>query len=109
MQIDLGDFASTLLLQEEREEWGFFQSATETDCGEDDEYFIEVVGSMYEVAPVRGTTLDIHGRPYELRLQGRPNPREGALRGTILLGASRKAWGGYPKDVTRSVRIRMIP
>ena len=58
---------------------------------------------------VGGTTPDTHGRPHGLRLQGRPSPREEALRGTILLGASRKTWGGYPEDVTRSVRIRTIP
>ena len=56
-----------------------------------------------------GMTPDTHGRPHGLRLQRQSSPREGALRGTILLGASRKAWGGYPKDVTRSIRIRTIP
>ena len=56
-----------------------------------------------------GTTPDTHGRPHGLRLQRRPSPRQEALRGTILLGASRKTWGGYPEDVTRSVRIRTIP
>ena len=40
------------------------------------------------------------GRPHGLCLQGWSSPREGALRGTILLGASRKAWEGYPEDVT---------
>ena len=49
---------------------------------------------------VGGTTLDTHGRPHGLCLQGRSSPREGALRGMILLGASHKAWEGYPEDVT---------
>ena len=49
---------------------------------------------------VGGMTPDTHGRSHGLRLQGRSSPREGALRGTILLGASRKAWEGYPEDVT---------
>ena len=60
------------------------------------------------VVTVGSMTPDTHGRPHGLRLQGRPSPREGALRGTILLGDSRKARGGYPEDVTRSDRIRMI-
>ena len=58
---------------------------------------------------VGGTTPDSHGRPHGLRLQRWPSPREEALWGTILLGASRKTWGGYPEDVTRSVMIRTIP
>ena len=58
---------------------------------------------------VGGTTPDTHGRSHGLCLQGRPSPQEGALRGTILLGDSRKARGGYPEDVTRSDRIRTIP
>jgi hypothetical protein len=31
---------------------GIFSERDETDGGEDNEYFIEVVGSTYEVAPV---------------------------------------------------------
>ena len=58
---------------------------------------------------VGGTTPDTHGRPHGLRPQGRPNPQDEALRGTTLLGVSRKAPGRYPEDTTRSVRIRMIP
>ena len=58
---------------------------------------------------VGGTTLDTHGRPHGLRLQGRPSPQDEALLGTTLLGASRKTPGRYPEDTTRSVRILMIP
>ena len=39
---------------------------------------------------VGGTTTDTHGGPYGLRPQGRPSPQDEALRGTILLGTSRK-------------------
>ena len=49
---------------------------------------------------VGGTTPDTHGRSHGLCLQGRSSPQEGALQGTILLSASRKAWEGYPEDVT---------
>ena len=56
-----------------------------------------------------GMTPDTHDRPHGLRPQGRPSPQDEALRGTTLLGFSRKTSGGYPKDTTRSVRIRMIP
>ena len=56
-----------------------------------------------------GMTPDTHGRPYGLCPQGRPSPQDEALRGTTLLGASRKTPGRYPKDTMRSVRIRMIP
>ena len=58
---------------------------------------------------VGGTTLDTHGRPHGLRPQGRPSPQDEALRGTILLGAFRKTWERYPEDVTRYVRLRVIP
>ena len=57
---------------------------------------------------VGGTTPDTHGRPHGLRPQRRPSPQDEALRGTTLLGASRKILGRYPEDATRSVRIRMI-
>ena len=56
-----------------------------------------------------GMTPDTHGRPHGLHPQGRPSPQDEALRGTTLLGASRKTPKRYPKDTTRSVRIRMIP
>ena len=56
-----------------------------------------------------GTTLDTHGRPHGLRPQGRPSPQDEALRGTTLLGASRKTPGRHLKDTTRFVRIHMIP
>ena len=56
-----------------------------------------------------GMTLDTHGRPHGLCPQGRPSPQDEALRGTTLLGASRKTPGRYPEDTMRSVRIRMIP
>ena len=52
MQIDLGDFASTLLLQRNGRSGDFSRARLKRIVGEDDEYFIEVVGSMYEVAPV---------------------------------------------------------
>ena len=39
---------------------------------------------------VGGMTLDTHGRPHGLCPQGRPSPQDEALRGTILLDASRK-------------------
>ena len=55
------------------------------------------------------TTPDTHGRPHGLRLQGWPSPQDEALRGTTLLGASRKTPERYPEDTTRSIRIRMIP
>ena len=55
------------------------------------------------------TTPDTHGRLHGLRPQGRPSPQDETLWDTILLGASRKTWGGYPKDVMRFVRIRTIP
>ena len=54
-------------------------------------------------------TLDTHDRPHGLRPQGRPSPQDDALRGTTLLGGSRKTSGGYPEDTTRSVRICTIP
>ena len=57
---------------------------------------------------VGGTTPDTHGRAHGLRPQGRPSPQDEALRGTTLLGASRKTPGRYPEDTTRSVRICMI-
>ena len=56
-----------------------------------------------------GTTPDTHGGPYGLRPQGRSSPQDEALRGTTLLGASRKTLGRYSEDATRSVRICMIP
>ena len=55
-----------------------------------------------------GMTPDTHSRPHGLRPQGWPSPQDEALRGTTLLGVSRKTPGRYPKDTTRSVRIRMI-
>ena len=58
---------------------------------------------------VGGTTPDTHGRLHGLRPQGWPSPQDDALRGTTLLGGSRKTSGRYPKDTTRSVRICMIP
>ena len=58
---------------------------------------------------VGGTTPDTHGRPHGLRPQGWPSLQDEALRGTTLLGASRKTLGRYPEDTTRSVRIRSIP
>ena len=57
---------------------------------------------------VGGMTLDTHGRPHGLLPQGWPSPQDEALRGTTLLGASRKILERYPEDATRSVRIRMI-
>ena len=56
-----------------------------------------------------GMTPDTHGRPHGLRPQGRPSPQDEALRGTTLLGVSRKTPGKYHEDTTRSVRICMIP
>ena len=58
---------------------------------------------------VEGTTPDTHDRPHGLRPQGRFSPQDEALRGTTLLGASRKTPERYPKDIMRSVRICMIP
>ena len=58
---------------------------------------------------VGGMTPDTHGRLHGLCPQGRPSPRDEALRGMGLLGASRKTSGGYPEDTARSVRICMIP
>ena len=55
-----------------------------------------------------GTTPDTYDRSHGLRPQGWPNPQDKALRGTALLGASRKTPEIYPKDTTRSVRIRII-
>ena len=58
---------------------------------------------------VGGTTPGTHSRPHGLRPQGRPSPQDEALRGTTLLGVSRKTSGRYHEDTMRYVRIRMIP
>ena len=55
---------------------------------------------------VGGTTPDTHGRPHELCPPEVAQPTRQSLLGH---GASRKTPGRYPKDTTRSVRIRMIP
>ena len=47
-----------------------------------------------------GTTLDIHGRPHGLCPHRWPSPQDEVLRGTTLLGASRKTPGRYPEDTT---------
>ena len=47
------------------------------------------------IGRVGGTTPDTHDRPHGLRPQGWPSPQDEALRGTALLGASRKAPGRY--------------
>jgi len=67
---------------------------------------LEAIGIVLETVGV--TTLDTHGRPHGLRPMGWPSPQDEALRGTTLLGASRKTPERYPENTTRSVRIRMI-
>ena len=56
-----------------------------------------------------GMTLNTHSRPHGLCPLGRPSPQDEALRGTTLLGVSRKTPGRYLEDTTRSIRIRSIP
>ena len=56
-----------------------------------------------------GTTPDTHDRLHGLRPQRRSSLQDEALRGTTLLGVSRKTPERYPEDTTRSIRIRIIP